>query len=141
LNFSITPSRRSMLVLKNTYVVWKISYAYENPCCNHDIMIDNGTSHYLERGEHAIDCHDNSNDSLYFKFCHMMLAPNDNMLRHTSVCCDFFIYKMPIHRKKVRLGCYCLYVALCHILVWLSFWWTWAHLGILVFGNGALSKE
>jgi hypothetical protein len=57
----------------------QISYAYEYPCCNHDIIIDNGTSHYLERGEHVIDCHDNSNGPLYIKICHMMLAPNDNM--------------------------------------------------------------
>jgi hypothetical protein len=26
----------------------QLSYAYENPCCNHDTMIEKGTSNYLE---------------------------------------------------------------------------------------------
>jgi hypothetical protein len=47
--------------------VLQIFSAYENLCCNHDIIIDNGTSHYLEIGEHAIDFHDNSNDPFYVK--------------------------------------------------------------------------
>ena len=29
-----------------------------------------------------------------------------NMHWETSIYCDSFIYKMPIHRKKVRLRCY-----------------------------------
>jgi hypothetical protein len=61
----------------------QISYAYENSYCNHDIMIDNGTSHYIERGEYAIDCHDNSNDPLYVKIYPMMLFSNDNLQWHT----------------------------------------------------------
>jgi hypothetical protein len=48
-------------------------------------MIENGTSSYSERGEHAIDCHDNFSDPLYDKICPMMLAPNDDMQWHTFV--------------------------------------------------------
>jgi hypothetical protein len=78
-------------------------------------MIDNGTSHYLERGEYAIDCHDNSNDPLYVKIYSMMLVSNDNMQWHTFCCCDFFIYTMPMYRKKVRLRCYCFYALSCSL--------------------------
>jgi hypothetical protein len=52
-------------------------------------MIDNGTSPYLEKGQHAMDCHDKSNDPLCVKIFPMMLAPNDNLQWHTFVCCDF----------------------------------------------------
>jgi hypothetical protein len=53
--------RRNVLVSKNSYVVWKYLMLMKNPCYNHDTVIDNGISHYLKRGEHHIDCHDNSN--------------------------------------------------------------------------------
>jgi hypothetical protein len=78
-------------------------------------MIDNVTSHYLERGEYAIDCHDNSNDPIYVKIYSMMLVSNGNMQCHTFCCCDFFIYKISMHRKKVRLCCYCFYALSCSL--------------------------
>jgi hypothetical protein len=104
-----------MLVLKKILCGLQISYAYKNSYFNHDIMIDNGTNHYLERGECAIVCHNNSNDPVYVKICPMMLVSNDNMQWHKFIYCDLFIYKMPMHRKKVRLHCYCFYVLSCSL--------------------------
>jgi hypothetical protein len=80
-------------------------------------MIENGTSNYFERGEHAIHCHGNFSDPLYVKICPMMLDPNDDMQWHTFVCYDLFIYKMPMHGKKVRLHC----CFLCFVLLYMIF--------------------
>jgi hypothetical protein len=89
----------------------QLSYACDIHICNHDVMIENSTSNYFERGKHALD----SYDPLYVLNYHIMLVPTDNMQWHTFGCCDLFIYKMLMHRKKVRLRCYCLYALCCSL--------------------------
>ena len=38
-------------------------------------------------------------------------TPTDNMHWFTPNCCDSFIYKMLMHRKKVRFRCYLIYAS------------------------------
>ena len=44
---------------------------------------------------------------------HIMHSPTDNMHLSTSICCHSFKYKMPMHRKEVRLRCYLIYALWC----------------------------
>jgi hypothetical protein len=43
----------------------QFSYAYENPCCNHDANDDINSCNYFERGKDVNECHDNFNGPLY----------------------------------------------------------------------------
>ena len=38
-----------------------------------------------------------------------------NMRGYTFGCWDSFIYKMPMHRKKVRLRCHCFHILCCFL--------------------------
>jgi hypothetical protein len=113
-------------------------------------MIQNDIGNYFERGKHATECLNKSNDPPYvpkisklhdlniptIKFssnnCNyyerggdkyplyassndMMCSPNDNMQWYSSTCCYLVIYKMPIHRKKARLCCYCFHILWCSL--------------------------
>ena len=40
-------------------------------------------------------------------------VPTVHMHWYTLVCCKPFIYKMPMHRKKVRIHCYLIHVLWC----------------------------
>ena len=84
---------------------------------------------YYERG--GDKCH------LYVINNYKLHLSTENMQWNSSIFCDLFIYKMPMHRKKLNFVVICsmFCVALCHVLVWLLLLLMWAHLGILVFGD------
>jgi hypothetical protein len=44
----------------------------------------------------------------------MLLATTDYVQGHAFVCFNLMIYKIPMHRKKVRL-CYCFYALCCSL--------------------------
>jgi hypothetical protein len=93
----------------------ELSYVCEIHVCNHDVMIENSTSNYFQSGKHALDFHDDFYDPLYMLNYAIMLVAASDMQRHAFLCYDFIIYKMPMHRKKVRLRCYCLYALCCSL--------------------------
>jgi hypothetical protein len=80
--------------------------------CNHDAMIEKGTSNFFERGKHVLDYHDNFSDPLCMLNYPMFLAISDDMHWHVFNCYVLMIYKMTMHMKKVILCCYC-FSALC----------------------------
>ena len=51
------------------------------------------------------------NDSLYVYINSKLHSPAENMHGHTNDCCNSFIYKMQMHRKKVRIRYYLIYVS------------------------------
>jgi hypothetical protein len=71
-----------------------IKFSYNN--CN-----------YYERGGDKYPLYASSND--------IMCSDNDNMQWYAFTCHYLVIYKMSMHRKKVRLCCYCFYGALYHV--------------------------
>jgi hypothetical protein len=93
----------------------QLSYACEIPICNHNDMIENGTSNYFERGKHDVGCHDNFSDPLCVLKYPMLLAPTDYMQWYAFVLFAFMIYKMSMHRKKVKFRCYCFYALCCSL--------------------------
>jgi hypothetical protein len=54
----------------------QLSYAC---VCNHDAMIEKGTSNFFERGKHVLDYHDNFSDPLCMLNYPMFLAITDDM--------------------------------------------------------------
>ena len=46
---------------------------------------------------------------------YMLHSPTDNMHLSTSIFCHSLIYKMPMHRKKVRLHCHCFHILCCFL--------------------------
>jgi hypothetical protein len=63
------------------------------------------TCNYYERG--------GNKGPLYVSNNHKLKVPTDNMHWFTPICCDSFIYKMPMHRKKVRLCCHLIHALWC----------------------------
>jgi hypothetical protein len=114
LEFSHTIEEKYAYVEKYLYGL-QLSYACEIPICNHDVMIENSTRNYFERGKHALDCYDDFYDPLYLLNYPIMIVPARYMQSHAFICYDVMIYKMPMHRKKVRLRCYCLYALCCSL--------------------------
>ena len=66
------------------------------------------TCNYYERGSDKCP--------LYVLNNYKLQSPTVNMHWYTSICCALVIYKMPMHRKKVRLRCCCLYALCCSLL-------------------------
>jgi hypothetical protein len=117
----------------------------ENPHCHHDLNNENSTINYFEKGKHANEYNDNYNDSLHKTNLHALIhsiveftsnacnyyerrgdkcppytsndymfhSPIDDLQRYASIY--LVIYKIPMHRKKVRLRCYCFHI-LCSFL-------------------------
>jgi hypothetical protein len=81
---------------------------------NHDVVIENGTSNYFKKEKHNVGCHDNFNDPICVLNYPMLLVSTDDVLRNTSISFDLMIYKMTMHRKKVRLR-YCFYALCCSL--------------------------
>jgi hypothetical protein len=118
---------------------------YKKSYCNHDAMIKNDIGNYFERGKHATECLNKSNDPLYvtkiskllysnvhaikFSFSNynyyerggvtssneMMCSHTNDMQWYASTFCYLVIYKMPMHRNKVRLCCYCFHILWCSL--------------------------
>jgi hypothetical protein len=123
---------------------------YEKSYCNHDAMIKNDISNYFERGNHATEYLNKSNDPLYvpkisklhdsnvhaIKFSssncnyyerggikyplyayinYMMCYPTNDMQWYASTFYYLVIYKMPTHRKKVRLCYYYFHILWCSL--------------------------
>jgi hypothetical protein len=83
----------------------KISKLYDSN--SHTIKFSSSNCNYYERG--GYEC------PLYVTNNYMMHSPTNNMQWHTSICCDLSIYKMPMHRKKVRIRCYYFCVLCCFL--------------------------
>ena len=77
------------LHVSNSYVV-----KFASNACN-----------YYQRGGDKCTIYDNNNYKLH--------PPTDNMHWSNPTCCDLFIYKMSMHRKKVRHHCCILYAFCC----------------------------
>jgi hypothetical protein len=94
----------------------QLSYAYENPCCNHDTMIEKGTSNYLEWAKHAIDCHDNLTYPFYMLNYPMLLDPTYDMQWHAfSTIIWWYIKCQCIGRKwDFVVISFMLCVVFCH---------------------------
>jgi hypothetical protein len=45
----------------------------------------------------------------------MMCSPTNDMQWYTSSFCYLVLYIMPMHRKKVRLYCYCFHILWCSL--------------------------
>jgi hypothetical protein len=118
LNFPNHTIEENYACVENYLYGLKLSYACEIPICNHDVVIENGTSNYFERGKHDVGCHDNFSDPICLLNYPMLTATTDYMQWNVFVCFNLMIYKNPMHRKKVRLRyCFMLCVALCHVSV------------------------
>ena len=107
-----------------------------NLCCNHDIKLDIDLNNYFERGKHANKLQNKFNDPHYVPKLSKLEDSIGYMIKYTSTTCNYyergsdknplyatknyglqvnivnmhwetsFIYKMPMHRKKVRLRYY-----------------------------------
>ena len=117
-----------------------------NLCCNHDIKLDSDNyfergKHANEclgsyndplymKNMHALNGYNNifasskcnyyerggDKSPLYVTNNHMLQVNVVNMHWETSIYGDSFIYKMPMHRKKIRLRCYYLCVLFFSLL-------------------------
>jgi hypothetical protein len=109
-----------------------LQLSYKKSYCNHDAMIKNDVGNYFERGKHANECHDKINDSLYVpkisklhdsnihtiksSFSNdIMHTPTNDMQWYASSYWYLVLYKMPMHRKKMRLCCYCFHILWCSL--------------------------
>jgi hypothetical protein len=88
---------------------------------------------YYERGGDKYTLYVSSND--------MLCSPTNEMQWYTSSCCYLVLYKIPMHRKKVRLRYYYFHILWCSlpcfsltIILIITPW----DLGIMY---GALSKK
>jgi hypothetical protein len=84
---------------------------------------------------------------LYASSNDMMCSHINDMQCYTSTCCYLVIYKMPMHRKKVRLCCYCFHILWCSIpcfsltiILMITPWNPGIMYGALSKGEGECSK-
>ena len=73
-----------------------------NDSCDSMVEFISSTCNYYKRG--------GTKNPLYASNKYMLQVTTVNMHFEISIYCDSFIYKMPMHRKKVRLRCYYFYV-------------------------------
>ena len=69
-----------------------------NGSCDYMVEFISSTCNYYKRG--------GNKNPLYATNKYMLQVTTVNMRGEISTYCDSFIYKMPMHRKKVRLRCY-----------------------------------
>jgi hypothetical protein len=93
-----------------------LQLSYEKTYCIHDTIIRNGTSNYFERGKHVNKCHIKFNDPFYLPKISKLHLPTIDIHWYTLIGCDSFMYKIPMHRKIVRLRCYLLHTLWCALL-------------------------
>jgi hypothetical protein len=73
----------------------------------HTTKFSSSNCNYYEKGGVKYPLYASSND--------MMCSPTNDMQWYASTCCYLVIYKMPMHRKKVRLRCYCFHILWCFL--------------------------
>ena len=71
--------------------------------------------HIVEFAFHACNYYERGGDkcSLYAFNNYKLHSSTDNIRWYALIYCDLFIYKMPMHRKKIRLRCYLIYASWC----------------------------
>ena len=69
-----------------------------NDSCGSMVKFISSTCNYYERGDYENPLYATKNYGLQVTIV--------NMHWKTSIYCDSFIYKMPMHRKKISLRCY-----------------------------------
>ena len=71
--------------------------------------------HIAEIAFHACNYYERGGDkcNFYVSNNYKLHSPTKNIHWYTFVCCNSFIYKMPMHRKKVRIRYYLIYVSWC----------------------------
>jgi len=121
-------------------------YSYNDPLCMKNSMNLHAWNGYNVRlAARECNYYERGGDKcpLYASNYYMLCSPTDNMQRYDSTCSYLVIYKIPMHRKKVRLRCYCFNILCCFlpclnlniILIGMSTPWD---PGIM---HGALPKE
>ena len=75
---------------------------------SHTIKFSSSNWNYHKRGGYKHPLYANDNYKLHL--------PTIDMLWYTSIGCNLFIYKIPMHRKKVRLRYYLLHISCCMLM-------------------------
>ena len=75
---------------------------------SHTINFSSSNCNYYERGGYKHPLYANDNYKLHL--------PSIDMLWYTPIGCDSFIYKIPMHKKKVRLRYYLLHTLCCLLM-------------------------
>ena len=81
--------------------LYKPKFANLHASNGYIVKFTSSACNYYERGGNKC--------LLYFQTTKNLQVPTVYMHWYTLVCCESFIYKMPMHRKKVRLRCYLIY--------------------------------
>jgi hypothetical protein len=95
----------SLSKLENPLYVPKISKLHDSNI--HTIEFTPSNCNYYERGGVKNPFYASSND--------IMCSPTNDMQWHTSTYCYLVIYKIPMHRKKVRICCYYFHILWCSL--------------------------
>ena len=88
--------------------LYKQNFANLHASNGYIVKFTSSACNYYERG--GAKC------PLYFQTTKTLQVPTDYVHWYTLVCCNTFIYKMPMHRKEVRLRCYLIHVPWCVLL-------------------------